>query len=69
MRKPHITGSRPLVPAGERRSGGQDGMKAKWESEGDKWSIAPDGGSAGREGRHFTVANVGNNGQIYLRYG
>ncbi|KAI1461258.1 ras GEF [Annulohypoxylon moriforme] len=67
VRIPHLPGSRPLVPAGERRSGGQDGGKAKWESEGDKWNIAPDGGSAGREGRHFTVANVGNNGQIYLR--
>jgi hypothetical protein len=29
--------------------------------------IIPDGGSAGREGRQFTVANVGNNGRIYLR--
>jgi hypothetical protein len=29
--------------------------------------IAPDGGSAGREGRQFTVSNVGNNGRIYLR--
>jgi hypothetical protein len=29
--------------------------------------ITPDGGSAGREGRQFTVANVGNNGKIYLR--
>jgi hypothetical protein len=29
--------------------------------------ITPDGGSAGREGRQFTVANVGNNGRIYLR--
>jgi hypothetical protein len=33
-----------------------------------KIDITPDGGSAGREGRHFTVANVGNNGRIYLRY-
>jgi hypothetical protein len=29
--------------------------------------VAPDGQSAGREGRQFTVANVGNNGRIYLR--
>ncbi|KAI0381634.1 ras GEF [Hypomontagnella monticulosa] len=62
-----LTSSKPLVPAGERRSGGNDGNKAKWETEGEKWNIAPDGGSAGREGRHFTVANVGNNGQIFLR--
>lgn len=32
-----------------------------------KTDITPDGGSAGREGRQFTVANVGNNGRIYLR--
>ena len=30
--------------------------------------IAPDGNSVGREGRQFTVGNVGNNGVIYLRY-
>ncbi|KAJ4306730.1 Guanine nucleotide exchange factor lte1 [Collariella sp. IMI 366227] len=29
--------------------------------------ITPDEGSAGREGRQFAVANVGNNGRIYLR--
>jgi hypothetical protein len=27
------------------------------------------GNSGGREGRHFTVSNVGHNGKIYLRYG
>ena len=27
-----------------------------------------DGNSYGREGRQFTVGNVGNNGRIYLRY-
>ena len=31
-------------------------------------TITPDGGSGGREGRQFTVGNVGNNGIIYLRY-
>ncbi len=31
-------------------------------------NITPDGGSGGREGRQFTVGNVGNNGMIYLRY-
>ncbi|KAI4290638.1 MAG: hypothetical protein L6R35_000072 [Caloplaca aegaea] len=30
-------------------------------------SVALDSISAGREGRNFTVANVGNNGKIYLR--
>lgn len=29
--------------------------------------IAPDGNAGSREGRQFTVANVGNNGRIYLR--
>jgi len=41
--------------------------RAKREAEDLKYDITPDGGSAGREGRHFTVANVGNNGKIYLR--
>ncbi|KAI1860820.1 uncharacterized protein JN550_011282 [Neoarthrinium moseri] len=60
---------KPLLPAGERRPAGEDGKagKAKKEPDGEKWDIAPDGGSAGREGRQFTVANVGNNGKIYLR--
>lgn len=31
-------------------------------------NITPDGGPGGREGRQFTVGNVGNNGIIYLRY-
>ena len=30
--------------------------------------IEPDGISAGSKGRQFTVANVGNNGMIYLRF-
>ncbi|CAG8960643.1 hypothetical protein HYFRA_00013521 [Hymenoscyphus fraxineus] len=44
--------------------------RAKREAEDGKLhhDIVPDGGSAGREGRQFTVANVGNNGRIYLRY-
>lgn len=35
-----------------------------------KQDVAPDGNSGGREGRgrQFTVANVGNNGMIYLRF-
>lgn len=41
--------------------------RAKREAEDAKYDITPDGGSAGREGRQFTVANVGNNGRIYLR--
>lgn len=61
-------GPKPLLPVSERRSG-EDGKagKTRKDAEGEKWDITPDGGSAGREGRHFTVANVGNNGKIYLR--
>jgi hypothetical protein len=61
--------TKPLLPARERRSGLEDGkvMKARKEVDSEKWDVAPDGGSAGREGRQFTVANVGNNGKIYLR--
>lgn len=64
-----IAGAKPLLPAAERRSGGEDGKIAKGRKEVDseKWDITPDGGSAGREGRQFTVSNVGNNGKIYLR--
>jgi hypothetical protein len=41
--------------------------RAKREVEDARNDITPDGGSAGREGRQFTVAKVGNNGRIYLR--
>jgi hypothetical protein len=47
------------TPANRRRN--------KGSLDDDKWDITPDGGSAGREGRQFAVANVGNNGRIYLR--
>lgn len=43
--------------------------RAKREmQDGKSNNVAPDGSSAGREGRQFTVAKVGNNGRIYLRY-
>lgn len=53
----------------------QDGLRhensairrARRDAEDGKFNMTPDGGSAGREGRQFTVANVGNNGRIYLR--
>jgi hypothetical protein len=53
----------------------QDGLRkensinrrAKREVDGMRNEVAPDGNSAGREGRQFTVAKVGNNGRIYLR--
>jgi hypothetical protein len=68
---PSLTASpRSLVPAAERKSQ-EDTTPSrkprKVSREDDKWEIAPDGTSAGREGRQFTVSNVGNNGRIYLR--
>lgn len=62
--------SKPLLPVTERVSHEENlaGRRTKKGSrDGDKWDITPDGGSAGREGRQFAVANVGNNGRIYLR--
>lgn len=60
-----------LLPATERKSQEENKLdrlsKKDAQDSGDKWEIAPDGTSAGREGRQFTVANVGNNGRIYLR--
>ncbi|KAI0485526.1 hypothetical protein F4859DRAFT_511726 [Xylaria cf. heliscus] len=64
-----IASSRPRLPASERRSEEQNGSKANKSSDGEKWgpSASAEGGVGGREGRHFTVANVGSNGQIFLR--
>lgn len=66
--------AKPLVPLSERRSHQRKPTPRSFkDSDSDlqgslpRWDITPDGGSAGREGRQFTVANVGNNGRIYLR--
>lgn len=62
---------KPLLPVTERKSQEENvpgGKEKKASADEDKWDIAPDGTSAGREGRQFTVWNVGNNGRIYLRY-
>lgn len=56
----------PLLPLSERRA--REEKQAASSPELPNGDIAPDGGSAGREGRQFTVANVGNHGRIYLRY-
>jgi len=61
-----------LLPVTERRSQEENSpirRNKTGSQEEDKWELTPDGGSAGREGRNFAVANVGNNGRIYLRYG
>ncbi|KAJ0107806.1 hypothetical protein J7T55_000068 [Diaporthe amygdali] len=59
----------PLLPVTERKSQEEKAgsRRPRKNSDVDRWDITPDGGSAGREGRQFTVANVGNNGRIYLR--
>ncbi|KZL83181.1 hypothetical protein CI238_04551 [Colletotrichum incanum] len=63
--------TKPIVPAAERMSEERNQIPTRRmranSSADDKFEIAPDGSSAGREGRQFTVANVGNNGRIYLR--
>lgn len=41
--------------------------RGKNSSEEVKVNVTPEIVSGGREGRHFAVANVGNNGKIYLR--
>lgn len=64
-------GSRPLLPAAERKLHMETtGSRSRKGSVAD--NARPDGPAdattAGREARQFTVANVGNNGRIYLRY-
>nr|AEQ61515.2 LteA [Epichloe gansuensis] len=62
------TASKPLVPLSERRSREKIRvMTGRIETGIDNAEVVPDGSSAGRKGRQFTVANVGNNGRIYLR--
>ncbi|KAH8161853.1 hypothetical protein CIB48_g6394 [Xylaria polymorpha] len=62
-----VTSSRPRLPVSERRSGEQNGSRTNKSLDGDKWISSAEGSAGGREGRHFTVANVGSNGQIFLR--
>ncbi|KJZ80201.1 hypothetical protein HIM_00051 [Hirsutella minnesotensis 3608] len=63
-----LAAPKPLLPVTERRSC-EDRIRprATRDTDANKWDVVPDGSSAGREGRQFTVANVGNNGRIYLR--
>lgn len=66
-RKVSATG-RPIVPLTEQKSISRTLSIGKRDEERDRWDVVPDGASAGREGRQFTVANVGNNGKLFLRY-
>ncbi|KAG6310013.1 hypothetical protein E4U44_006016 [Claviceps purpurea] len=62
------TASKPLLPPSERRyRQGKRDVTLRSETDTGTGDIAPDGTSAGREGRQFAVSNVGNNGRIYLR--
>ncbi|KAI6418201.1 hypothetical protein MCOR21_010937, partial [Pyricularia oryzae] len=70
--KPRLSSNqmpRSLLPVTERKSQDENrgDMRKRKGSIKEKTDIAPDGASAGREGRQFAVANVGNNGRIYLR--
>ncbi|KAK2016338.1 RasGEF domain-containing protein [Colletotrichum eremochloae] len=66
-----VSSTKPIVPAAERLSEERSQIPTRRMRAGssvdEKFDIAPDGSSAGRDGRQFTVANVGNNGRIYLR--
>ena len=62
---------KPLFPVSGRKSNdttSPTSTRKKYGQGSRDFDITPDGGSAGREGRHFAVANVGHNGRIYLRY-
>ncbi|ROV97450.1 hypothetical protein VMCG_06831 [Cytospora schulzeri] len=60
---------KPLLPVLERKSQEEKvtARRIRNNSDAERSDITPDGSSAGREGRQFTVGNVGNNGRIYLR--
>ncbi|KAI9158608.1 Guanine nucleotide exchange factor LTE1 [Paramyrothecium foliicola] len=68
LRIPPATG-RPLLPAAERKLHMEtNGTRSRKDSApGTRADVPSDGIAAGREARQFTVANVGNNGRIYLR--
>lgn len=62
--------TRPLLPLSEGKLY-QDRAESRGhsrETETEKWHVNLDNAAAARDGRQFTVANVGNNGRIYLRY-
>lgn len=64
----HLDFSRKRQLQDDLRRANSVSRRAQKEPEDAKQEITPEGSSAGREGRQFTVANVGNNGRIYLRY-
>lgn len=60
-----------MTPNALRKAGGANAaaLKPAGAADAEKWDMTMNGGAPpGRDGRQFTVANVGNNGRIYLRY-
>ncbi|KAJ6788405.1 hypothetical protein PWT90_04686 [Aphanocladium album] len=62
-------GKQPLVPLTEARHYHleRSASRGARETESEKWDASLDNASAARDGRQFTVSNVGNHGRIYLR--
>ncbi|KAI2642113.1 ras GEF [Xylaria nigripes] len=67
LRSSSATASKPFISSREHRPGQQPGNRINRSPGHGNWSPSVEGSGIGREGRHFTVANVGNNGQIFLR--
>lgn len=66
QRSPDMS-ARPTM-RGDARQENTVQSRARGMSDGEvKVDVTPDACPAGREGRQFIVANVGNNGRIYLR--
>lgn len=69
LRKPSVS-KQPLVPLTEARHyhhGPSASRATARDTEPEKLDATCDNPSAARDGRQFAVANVGNNGRIYLR--
>ncbi|TVY34919.1 Guanine nucleotide exchange factor [Lachnellula subtilissima] len=64
---PDLTRKKQLQEGVGLRQENSINRRARKEAEDGRTDIASDGSSAAREGRQFAVANVGSNGQIFLR--
>ncbi|KAI1819176.1 hypothetical protein F4861DRAFT_160053 [Xylaria intraflava] len=67
LRSSPTDGSKPTFPTRKLSSGSLLRNRTDQSSDSERRAPSVDGSAVGREGRHFTVANVGNNGQIFLR--
>lgn len=77
QQKSYHASTRPKLSVREQSRGRQNSLRRvknskevmrQRSSNRNNQELTPDGNSGSREGRQFTVANVGNNGRIYLRY-